>query len=358
MMKSFKHYSARSLKEAAALLAKHNGKARIIAGGTDLLGLMRDGCGPDFPEALIDIKTIKNLNYIKVGVRGVRIGALTRLADIVKFPEIRQDYPLLSEAAHSVASPNIRNMATVGGNLAQDVRCWYYRYPQQIGGPIVCLRKGGKICSAIAGDNRYHSIFGAAPVAERHTSIDKEDVSGSSPIEIKTEARRRLKYGCLAIGPSDLALALVALDASVVTNRRTLGAQAFFTASATSSTVLDKDELIKEIRIPKPPKGSRQSYKKFTLRKPVDFALVSVAAVITSKKGVCSDARIALGAVAPSPLRASAAEAAIKGMPLDENCAAEAAQLALADAAPLSMNAYKIEIARTLVKRSILGQSG
>jgi xanthine dehydrogenase YagS FAD-binding subunit len=140
-----------------------------------------------------------------------------------------------------------------------------------------------------------------------------------------------------------------------VTNKRTLGAQAFFTASATSSTVLDSGELIKEIRIPKPLKQSRQCYLKFTLRKPIDFAIVSVAALITEKDGICSDARIALGAVGPAPLRANAAEAAIKGKPIGMDGAAEAAKAALAAARPLQMNVYKAEIARVLVKRSILG---
>jgi CO/xanthine dehydrogenase FAD-binding subunit len=174
--------------------------------------------------------------------------------------------------------------------------------------------------------------------------------------EAETEARRCLNCGCVAIGPSDLAVALVALNATVVTTGRKLAAEEFFKASATRSTVLDQGELVKEIRIPKPSGHARQSYLKFTLRKPIDFALVSVACVITSKKGVCADARIALGAVAPAPLRALAAEAAIKGKPVDENCASEAARLAVAEAVPLSMNRYKIEIAKALVKRSILSQ--
>jgi CO/xanthine dehydrogenase FAD-binding subunit len=198
------------------------------------------------------------------------------------------------------------------------------------------------------------SQINEVPLTERIQSIDVEDALGLSLGEIETEARRCVNCGCLAIGPSDLAIALVALDGSVVTTRRKLAAQDFFAASATSSTVLEQDELIKEIQIPKPPRNSRHSYLKFTLRKPVDFALVSVASVITSKKGVCSDARIVLGAVAPSPLRAKAAEAAIKGKPIDEKGAVEAAKLALAEATPLSMNAYKIEIAKTLVKRSLL----
>jgi CO/xanthine dehydrogenase FAD-binding subunit len=190
---------------------------------------------------------------------------------------------------------------------------------------------------------------------ERIKQIDREDVPGLTMTEIETEARRCVNCGCLAIGPSDLAIALVALDASIVTNKRTLGAQAFFSASATSSTVLEPDELIKEVQIPRPAKGTRQSYRKFTLRKPLDFAVVSVASVISSNNGICTDACITLGAVAPAPLRAAAAEAAIKGKPLNETEAGEAARLALAGSMPLGMNGYKAEIARVLVKRSILG---
>jgi NADPH-dependent glutamate synthase beta subunit-like oxidoreductase len=737
---------------------------------------LRDQCGSDYPEAVINLKTIKGLDYIKAGARGLRIGALAKLADIVRSPAIRDGYSLLEQAARSVATPNIRNMATIGGNLAQEVRCWYYRYPAQIGGPVVCLRKGGKTCSALPGDNRYHSIFGSAPadegrcvsycpahinipeylrhlregklpeaarilmehnpipaitgrvcpafcephcnrsghdapvaihsiergvgdyilnhaaeyfappavesgkkvavvgsgpaglaaafyirksgyqvtvyeklpepggmllysiapfrlpkevvrrlvlalkgmgvafksgvsvegrlaaeiqadsdavfvargtwrslklgvpgegaqgvhhaldylkqinsgekpslgnrvavigggsvaidaartarrlgaeevhliclesrdlaskdrmpaldeeilqaeeegikihpslgvaqitesggratgietrrclsvrdpdgtfhprydsaspstrmeadgvivavgqeaepspfvpgrgifdggdmvegpstviqavssarnaareidrllavgepaaeaagreavytapsfddipranpkempVAERLRSIEVEDVGGLSLQEVETEAHRCVSCGCLAVCPSDIAIALVALEAHIQTTKRTLPAQAFFAATATRSTVLEPDELIKEIRIPRPPRGARQNYEKFTLRKPVDFAVVSVAAVIALKKGICSEARIALGAVAPAPVRAKAAEASMIGAPVDEAGAARAAELALADAVPLAMNAYKAEIARTLVKRTLLGVS-
>ena len=110
---------------------------------------------PAYPEAVINIKTINGMDYIKKDKKGLKIGALTLLADIAASPVVKEEYKLLAEAVHSVATPHIRNMATLGGNLAQDVRCWYYRYPQQIGGPIVCLRKGGKICNALSGDNRY-----------------------------------------------------------------------------------------------------------------------------------------------------------------------------------------------------------
>ncbi|MGD0101526.1 MAG: FAD-dependent oxidoreductase, partial [Acidobacteriota bacterium] len=191
-MKTFKHHNVRSLKQAAALLARHNGKAKVNAGGTDLLGILRDRCSSEYPEAVINIKNIDGLNFIKAGAKRLRIGALTKLADLIKSPDIQRDYPLLAQAAGTVASPNLRNMATVGGNLAQEVRCWYYRYPQQIGGPIVCLRKGGRTCSALVGDNRYHSIFGAAAAVERRCA-------GHCPAHIDIPAYlRQIRKGNIA----------------------------------------------------------------------------------------------------------------------------------------------------------------
>src|SRR5512136_1789293 len=191
-MKTFEHFNAKSIGQATLLLSKYKGKARVNAGGTDLLGDLKDRCVADYPEALINIKTIPKLDYIKAGSRGLKIGALTRLADVIKSPVIRQDYSLLTQAASTIASPNLRNVATVGGNLAQDVRCWYYRYPQQIGGPIVCLRKGGKTCSALVGDNRYHSIFGAAAATERRCA-------GHCPAHINIPAYlRQVRQGNLA----------------------------------------------------------------------------------------------------------------------------------------------------------------
>jgi NADPH-dependent glutamate synthase beta subunit-like oxidoreductase/CO/xanthine dehydrogenase FAD-binding subunit len=750
---------------------------------------MRDRITVDYPEAVINLKRIEGLDQIKTDSKGIRIGALAKLADVANSPDVKEEYRLLAESAYSVASPHVRNMATVGGNLAQDVRCWYYRYPRRIGGPIICLRKGGKVCSALPGDNRYHSVFGAAPLEkypcssycpvetdipaylskvrkadladaarilieynplaaitgrvcpvfcesecnrggfdepvaiqciergvgdyllehmatyfapperqtgkkvaivgsgpaglaaayylrksghevtvyerftkpggmlrysipsfrlpkdvlekqidalermgvtfkcdvevgkaialsnlqERHDAvlltqgtweslklnvpgeesegvhyaldylakvsrkekvslgrnvvvigggsvaidvartagrlgaaevrviclecrdlnskdsmlareseiiaaedegviilpslgvqailtkdgraigietvtclsvrepdgsfnplydttctaltldadsiiiaigqsaeasvapqtapgrlftagdmvsgpstvvqavagarkavgeiesalrwtdsveslpagqaetrrrsdetdmyftdssfdetrrvqgssrpagermggIDIEDTSGLTAEEIEREAHRCFNCGCLAVGPSDVAVALVALNASIVTTKRRITADRFFRASATSSTILEPDELIREIRVPKPPAGARQRYDKFTLRKPIDFALVSVASVLTVKHGVCKDVRIILGAVGPSPIRAFAAEEILRGKPANEATAAEAAEAALAGVMPLSMNAYKIEIAKALVKRAILGQ--
>jgi len=777
-MKPFTHHNARSVREAARLLKAYNGNAKVNAGGTDLLGAMRNKTIPAYPEAVINIKTIEGLDYINKDARGLKIGALARLADIARSPDVKEEYGLLAQAVHSVATPHVRNMATIGGNLAQDVRCWYYRYPRQIGGPIACLRKGGKICNALGGDNRYHSLFGAAPLSEypcssycpAHTDIpgylskvrtgdlagaarilmnynplpaitgricpvfcepecnrrdlddsvaiqcvergvgdyvlahagefygpppresgkkvaivgsgpaglaaafylrrdghkvtvyekmpeaggmllysvppyrlpkdvvrrqiealrgmgitievgvdvggkvsfdalkkgfnavlvaggtwkslklgvpgeeaqgvhyaldylkktnsgetvplgnkviiigggsvaidaartarrlgagdvrvvclecrdtgskdsmlaldsevleaeeegivihpslgvreiitkdgkvagiatvtctsvrepdgtfnpqydmtctapaldaeciiiaigqtadpslaalckvsdkkvlsagdmvsgpstviqavasardaakaigskfgsgqtsaeekrtefgliesyfeeipraqvrelpaserikriDVEDIPGLSLEEVEREAHRCFNCGCLAVVPSDVGVALVALGAKIVTTKRSIPAQDFFSMSADRPTVLEPEELIKEIRIPKPPAGARQKYEKFTLRKPVDFAIVSVASVVTAKDGVCKDARIVLGAVAPTPLRVKKAEDAIRGEPINETTAKEAAEQAVAGAMPLSMNDYKIAITKALVKRAIM----
>jgi len=163
-MKPFKHKDAKTIKEAIALQSK--GKTKLIAGGTDLLGILKDKILPEYPETVINIKTIPNLDYIKEDARGLKIGALTKLEDIASSPIIREKYKILAEAAEAVATPHIRTMGTLGGNLCQDVRCWYYRSPNQIGGRIDCYLKGGKECYALTRENQYHSIFGGLRFAE------------------------------------------------------------------------------------------------------------------------------------------------------------------------------------------------
>jgi NADPH-dependent glutamate synthase beta subunit-like oxidoreductase len=157
-MKPFKHKDAKTINEAVKLQRK--GKTKLIAGGTDLLGILKDKILPDYPETVINIKTIPHLDYIKEDTRGLKVGALTKLEDIAGSPIIREKYKILGEAAEAVATPHIRAMGTLGGNLCQDVRCWYYRYPHQIGGRIECYLKGGKECYALTRENQYHSMFG------------------------------------------------------------------------------------------------------------------------------------------------------------------------------------------------------
>jgi xanthine dehydrogenase YagS FAD-binding subunit len=322
-VKTFDHVNARSVDEALSLLRDYGGRACVIAGGTDLLGVLKDQILEKYPEALINIKTIPGLDTIEEEAEGLRIGALAKVAEIVRSPVVKAKFPALSQAVASVASPEIRSMGTIGGNLCQDVRCWYYRYPQHMGGRLLCHRKGTGPCHAIKGDNRYHAIMGGK--------------------------------ACFAVCPSDTAIALSALQAELgivgPEGARTIPVQDFFTPLGNR---LDQNELVTEIRIPDPPLECRQAFLKFTLRKPIDFAIASVASAITVKDGVCADARIVLGAVAPTPLRSESAEQAIKGKPIDAKTAEEAARASVLGARALSGNAYKIEITKVLVKRALL----
>jgi NADPH-dependent glutamate synthase beta subunit-like oxidoreductase/CO/xanthine dehydrogenase FAD-binding subunit len=159
-MKAFNHVDTKTVNEAVKLLRNSRGRARLIAGGTDLLSTMKDRILPDYPETVINIKTIPNLDYIREDGGELTIGALAKLEEIAQSPIIKEKYRLLAEAAEAVATPQIRRMGTIGGNLCQDVRCWYYRYPHSIGGRILCYLKGGKGCYALTRENQYHSIFG------------------------------------------------------------------------------------------------------------------------------------------------------------------------------------------------------
>ncbi len=319
-MKTFHHVNAFTIEEAVNTLQEHKGKAKIIAGGTDIVGVLKDQILPVYPEALLNIKTISSLDYIREDDKGLKIGSLAKLSALAKSPPVKEKYRALAEAAQSVATPQIRNMATVGGNLGQDTRCWYYRYPHSIGGRLLCPRKGSGPCLAVNGDNRYHAIF---------------------------DGRK-----CFAACPSDLAVALLLLDAEIEAigagGTRTISLQDFFNPLGNA---LEPGEIITGIRVPKPPAQARQQYLKFTLRKPVDFAVVSVAVLLVTEGELCSEARIVLGAVAPGPLRRPEAEKALQGRKLDETALKEAAELAVKGAKPLSKNAYKIEITKTLVHR-------
>ena len=321
-MKSFNHFNASTVKEAVESLRDYRDKAKLNAGGTDLLGILKDKILSNYPEVVINIKTIPDLDYITEDKSGLRIGSLARLENIAQSQKVNNKYNLISEAAASIGTPQIRRMGTIGGNLCQDVRCWYYRYPHHAGGRIICHRKGKGPCHAIKGDNRYSAILGAK--------------------------------GCFAVSPSDMATALSSLDAEIRIDGsqgvRIIPVNDFFTPMG---NVLKEDEMVSEILIPVPPGNSMQKFIKFTEREVVDFAIVSVASVITVKGGICADARIALGGVAPMPIRAVEAEQALIGRHLNEASAEEAAEAAVSGAKLLSKNAYKVEITRTLIKRSI-----
>jgi len=311
-MKPFNHMNAKSLAEARTALA--GGKATIIAGGTDLLGTLKDNILPTYPATLINIKTIPGLDFIKEESGVLKIGATTRLADIAAHPTINQKFTALAQAALRVATPHVRDMATIGGNLAQLHRCWYFRKPEN---RFPCIRKGGTTCYAMTGDNRYHSIFG---------SINK----------------------CIAVHPSDVAPALIALNAKIVTNKRTIDAENLFDVKTPSNTILAPDEIITEIHVPAPPNGAKSTFLKFAIRKSIDFAIVNCAVLTGPAPRVC------LNAVAPKPYRALKAETVIAGKSINETIAEAAGAAAVEDAEPLPTTKYKVQIAKTLVKRALL----
>jgi xanthine dehydrogenase YagS FAD-binding subunit len=321
-MKTFAHFNASTIEEAISLLRRYGGRAKLIAGGTDLLGKMKDRILPTYPEALINLKPIQGLDFIKQDDGMLKIGCLTRLEDIATSAIVKEKYAALAEAAHRTASPHLREMGTIGGNICQDIRCWYYRGPNN---RFPCLRKGGGRCYAHEGDNRYHSIFGGS-----------------------------VEEGCVAVHPSDTAPALIALNAEVRTSKRAIDIEDFFQVDVVKTTVLDDDEIVTEIHIPAAPVESRSKYLKFALRKSIDFPIVNCAVRITKSDGKVSDARICLNAVYVKPYRAKRAEEAIIGKEINETNAEDAGKAAVSDAKPLKDNKYMVEIAKVFVKRAIL----
>jgi xanthine dehydrogenase YagS FAD-binding subunit len=312
-MKAFNHTNAKTLAEAKTALT--GGKAAVIAGGTDLIGTLKDNILPTYPATVINIKTIPGLDSIKEEAGMLKIGAAVKLADIAANSVVMAKYTALAQAAVRVATPHVRDMGTIGGNIAQLHRCWYFRKPEN---RFPCIRKGGDTCFAMMGDNRYHSIFG--PVNR-----------------------------CIAVHPSDVAPALIALDAKIVTTARTIDAENFFDVKLPNNTVLAADEVITEIRVPAPPAGAKSAFLKFAIRKSIDFPVVNCAVRVGG-----GAPRIALNAVAPKPYRAVKAEAALAGKPINEANAEAAGLAAVADAKPFPASKYKVQIAKTLVKRALL----
>jgi len=321
-MRAFEHFNATTLEQAVAILGRYGGRARVIAGGTDLLGKLKDEILPKYPEALVNLKSIPGLDYLREDRGTLKIGALTRLEDIANHPAVKERFGALAQAAGRAASPHLREMGTLAGNICQDIRCWYYRYPNN---RFPCLRKGGGRCYAVEGDNRYHSIFGGT-----------------------------VANGCYAVHPSDTAPVLIALNAVVRTTKRTLPLEDFFDVKVGGTTVLDADEIVSEFEIPDPAGGARSHFMKFALRKTIDFAIVNCAALIALQGPTVAAARVCLNAVAVKPYRAQKAEAAIVGRELNEQTAAAAGEAAVAEAQPLKDNGYMVQLARVIVKRTLL----
>jgi len=322
-MRCFEYTSASSLAETIALLGGGEaGAVRPLAGGTDLLTLMKADLAA--PTQLVDIKRLSDLpRGITETAAGVQIGALTSLSAIETDPTLLARYRALSEAAAVAATPQLRNMATLGGNLLQRPRCWYFRNAL-----FDCWLKGGSECQAREGENERHALFDTSP--------------------------------CVAVHPSDPAVALVALDAAVrlrgPRGERTVALADFFappTLDRRTENVLDADELILAVTIPTPADGMRSTYLKAMDRKAWAFALVGVAAAIRMEQGKIAAARIVLSGVANVPWRVEAAERALIGATPAEATFARAAEAALADATPLAHNAYKVPLAQALIRRAL-----
>ncbi|RJO61617.1 MAG: molybdopterin dehydrogenase [Dehalococcoidia bacterium] len=323
-MKYIKHVDVTTVDAAIAELKK--GKAAVIAGGTDIIGEFKSMTSPNLPDTLVNIKGIAALSKLTEEGGVLKIGALTTLSEIADSSVVQTKYTALAQAARKVASPELRNMGTIGGNICQHVRCWYYRHEHNA---FACLRKNPQgLCYALAGDNRYHSIFGAVS-------------------------------GCVAVNPSDIAPALVALDAKIVTSKKTVAAQDFFATklapAGEGTTVLDADEIVIEIQVPAPAAGVKSAFVKFALRKSFDFPIVNCAAMIGG-----TNARICLNAVHNTPRRVTAAEDAVKGKTIDNTVAEAAGAAAVTGAMALPVtgwsygNKYMIQIAKTVVKRAVL----
>jgi xanthine dehydrogenase YagS FAD-binding subunit len=319
MMKEFAHFSPSNVEEAVDILKYYEGEAVINAGGTDLLGLLKDRVLPRYPEAVVDIKRIPGLEGIHDEEEYVYIGALTRVADIARNPLLQRHYSALAQAARKVGSPQIREMGTIGGNICQDVRCWYYRCPDN---RFPCLRKGGVHCFAWDGDSRYHSIFG-----------------GYTP------------KGCIAVHPSDIAPALVILDAQIVTSKRLIRVEEFFDVGICKTNILGAEEIVLGVRLPRP--IGVTTFQKFALRKSIDFGIVNCAVLIDQEFEKIKTARICLNAVSPIPRRVSEAETLLTGATPSQQVAREAGQASVREAVPLKDNRYMTQIAQTLIQRAV-----
>ncbi len=293
----------------------------LMAGGTDLLGEIKDGIID--PEIVIDLKTLPGLSYIKKDKDGVRIGSLTNLSELAENTLIKNDYPALHEAVLSVATPQLRNMGTIGGNLCQRPRCWYYRDAQ-----VKCRKKGGSRCFAYNGRNTYHAILGGRT--------------------------------CYIVHPSDLAPALISLDAEIIIatakKDKTISLADFFTPSSVNvrtENILTAHEIVKEIRLPLNNKGEKSTYVKLMERGAWDFALVSAAVKGIFSGGAFKDIKIVLGGVAPVPWRLQEAETLIQGKKVTDNLVRQAAREALKEARPLKENGYKKDLVETVLSRAV-----
>lgn len=319
-MPNFTYVRPKSLADAVGHL--RSPKARIHAGGTDLMGCLRDEVfGAEKLVSIGHLDKLKGIDRTPDG--GMRIGALTTIAELAANGMIQQSYPALARGAAEVASPQLRNQGTLGGNLCQKPRCWYYR------GDFVCLRKGGDKCYAYTGESQYHCIFGGSV--------------------------------CFITHPSDTAPALVAYEAVI----RVAGPEGFRVVpvekfhilpgdNVEKETVLAPEEIVTEILLPPPAQGLLGSYRKVRARRSWDFALAGVALALKFQGDVVEQARVVLSGAAPIPWRSREVEEVITGKRLDGETVARAAEAAVKDAQPLKNNGYKVSLFRGMIEEELL----
>jgi len=326
VMPVFELYQPASVDDAIRLLDRNGADAMVLAGGLDNMDWLKDRLKK--PKVVVDLSNIAELRGIKEVNGGLEIGAMTTLTEVVRHPVVRDKYAILMDAAEHVASPQIRNQGTIGGNVSQDTRCWYYR------GGWTCYRAGGNICYADTPTavNREHAIFDA----------DR----------------------CVAVNPSDTAPALIALDAQMVVRgpkgERVVEAEDYFVGPGVDITrmnVLAPNELLVAIRIPPTMAGAQFYFEKVRDRQVWDFPLVNVAAAIKPNGGNIGEARLVVNAVAARPRRLHNVEAFVAGKPRNEETAKAAGEMAVQGAQTLRHNGYKVPLMRNLVARALRGPS-
>jgi xanthine dehydrogenase YagS FAD-binding subunit len=318
-MHSFEYIETRDLGSAVTIL--QDPQSAALAGGTDLLGELKRGIRT--PDRLIDLKRINSLKGISMGP-GLRLGALTPLSAVEEHPAVLSQWPLLQQALKSTATLQLRNMSTVGGNLCQHPRCWYYRNHLSL-----CWLKGGEFCWAARGENHYHTILGKAL--------------------------------CHAPHPSDLAPALMALQARIkiagATGEREIALEELYQEpqpERRQMTILEPGELITDVAVPLPARGSRGIFLKAMERKAWSFALVSVAAVLIFDGETITEGRLVLGGAATVPWRARKAESILGWKKFSEGLCREVAESAMREARPLRDNQYKVPLAKALIRRALI----
>lgn len=319
-MNKFEYVNATNLSDLPGLLGQTWGESAILAGGTDLLDMLKERLIE--PKRVVNIKNIKDLHGIQNG-NGLEIGALTTIAAIADDQRVQDKYKVLSEAAASIATPQLRNMGTIGGNLCQRPRCWYFR-----GKEFPCLKKGGSKCYAVEGLNKYNAILGGGP--------------------------------SFIVHPSDSAPALMALGASVEilgpSGAQTTPIEEFFQSPVTNlqrENILKANQVVTKVIVPQIANGTRSTYLKFREKQSLDFAISSVAVALQMSGNRVQKAKIVLGGVAPIPWRVKKAEAELEGKSLNATNINNAASAAVTNAVALQHNGFKIQLTKNLVRRAL-----